>query len=591
MALDGFTLSALIAELRPILVNTRVDRVFQPAREEIVLELRGSRDTHRLVVSADARLARLHLGGQPVNPASPPPFCMALRKQIGGSRLMAVRQEGLERVVVLDFETYDELNGVTVKRFYLELMGKHSNLILADAGGQIIDAIKHVNEQQSRYREVLPGLPYNPPPPQHKVDPCPPGIEELGTVLERSDPAASLVDTVVKRVSGIGPLLAAELAFRAGLPQGATVASCSEALLPRLRDEIAAVAGRSQTGEWDPCAAIDPATGRVAEFSCIPLTHLLSLGFTVEPGPLSQWISAAYSHSAEAQRIGSLTQHLTRTLSQAAERARRRVEIHRRGMEGSEDTELWRAYGELLQAAPGGSGRGQSSITMINYFDAECRPIDIPLDPALDLRENARTYFKKFSKAKRGRLAATEQYEAAQNELEYLESVQATLAQATRPAEIDEVRSELEMGGYIRSREKKRRGAVSASAPLRFRSSSGHEILVGRNNLQNDRVTTEMAGPNDLWFHVQKIPGSHVVIRRPNPVEPDWETLWEAANLAAYFSKSRGSSKVPVDYTQRKHVRKPPGSRPGAVLYDNFKTITVDPDGDVLARFRLKIDL
>lgn len=591
MGLDGFTLLALLDELRPAVVNTRVDRIFQPGREELVFLLRGPRETYTLVMSADARLARLHLGAQPSNPPTPPPFCMALRKHLGGSRLVSVRQDGLERVVFFDFEAYDEFAGVSVKRVYLEIMGRHSNIILTGPDGIVIDAIKRIDERQSRLREVQPGLAYSPPPPQPKLDPRKATIQDLATVIGRSDPEARLQDVLAKRLAGVSPLLARELLFRARLPLAGSAGEFS-ASVESLWEQLSRVNGMAESSSWQPTAAFEIPSGHLVDFSCVPLEHLRSAAVSLKGGPLNGFVAQAFESKAEGQRFAVQTQRMLHVIGQALERARKRREIHGQTIGNEGAAETWRVYGELLLSAGSRAGRGGDSISLPNYFDPNCGEIVIPLNPAMDARENAQAYFKKYAKAKRGRQAAQEQLRVASEEIEYLETVQEALRQATSLQVIEEIRSELEMGGFLREPGRRRRNpAQSQSQPLRFKSADGPEILVGRNNLQNDRVTTELAGPNDLWFHVQRIPGSHVIVRLQGPQAPSEVTLWEAANLAAFFSRSRGSSKVPVDYTLRKHVRKPPGSRPGAVLYDNFRTITVDPDPDVLVRFNLKLEL
>lgn len=590
MGLDGFTLLALVDELRPTLVNTRVDRIFQPGREEVVFLLRGLRETHTLVMSSDAQMARIHLGAQPTNPATPPAFCMALRKHLGGSRLVGVRLDGLERVVMLDFEAYDELAGVSAKRIYLEIMGRHSNIVLVDADDTIIDAIKRIDEQQSRLRQVLPGLRYAPPPPQPKSDPRQTAPQDFAAMVQRSDPAMMLQDVLVKRLAGISPLMARELLHRAGVPPTLPVGSCDSAATEAVWGRIAELSRAAEESSWQPTGVVDVASGQVEEFSCLPLYHLQGATTRLEADTLSRLVARVYESKAERQRLAAQTQHMQRVVAQALERAGRRREIHRKSMENAGEAETWRVYGELLLTAPKGAERGSESVRLTNYFDPDCAEVTIPLNAALDIRQNAQAYFKKYTKAKRGRKAAEEQFRIAADEVEYLESVQNALSLAASPQDIEEIRNELEMGGYLRDPGRKRRNQTPA-APLRFRSLEGFEILVGRNNLQNDRVTMQMAGPGDLWFHVQKIPGSHVVVRCPGSEQPGDSTLWDAANLAAYFSRSRGSSKVPVDFTARRHVRKPPGSRPGAVLYDSFRTITVDPDRAVLARFNLALDL
>jgi predicted ribosome quality control (RQC) complex YloA/Tae2 family protein len=613
MALDGFTIYALIDELRPKIANTRVDRIYQATPEEIVIQLRGTRDSMTLIISAQAQLARFQLGDRPYVPQNPPPFAMLLRKHLSGARLINLQQYGLERVIRFEFDTYEEYAGQAAKFLYLEIMGKHSNLIFADREDIILGAVKHVNELQSRVRQVLPGEKYTFPPSQHKKDPRTLSAEDLALIIGRSDPAKKVREILVKHLDGISPLLADELLFRSGFATAIAAGDLSESDTARLWALLAELADKTRTGLWESGAAFDE-SGFVIEFSCLTPTHLVNgQNTTVRELPLNQCVAESFEKTAANNRLAVLKQNLFRTVAQALARAQHRQKAHQEAIAAADKADQWRIYGDLLlscsgakgDAAEAGShGKGQSVVTLINYYDPDCAEIAIPLDPAFTIAENAQKYFKKYTKIKRGLKFAAQQLEKAEQEISYLESVQTALEFANQPSEIDEILLELQQSGYQSARtrnrgkgsnkdqgkEKGRRSNAPEKAGFhKFKSSQGVEIIVGKNNVQNDRLTTEMAAPNDLWLHVQKAPGSHVLIRSGSlgGNQVDDVTLLEAANLAVYFSKMRSSSKVPVDYTSKKHVKKPPGFRPGMVIYDNFSTIIVDPNPATLRHFGL----
>lgn len=616
MALDGFTIHALIDELRPIIVNTRVDRIHQSAPEEVAIQLRGVRESLTLILSAHAQLARFHLGERPGAPQNPPPFAMLLRKHLTGARLINLQQYGLERVVRFEFDTFEEYAGQAAKYIYLEIMGRHSNLILTDHEDVILGAVKHVNEQQSRVRQVLPGEKYTFPPSQHKKDPRIMKAEDFSLVIGRSEPAKRVREILVKQLDGISPLLADELLTRAGCTATATAGDLSESDISRLWAVLADLVDKARTGLWEPGAAFDE-SGNVIGFSCVKPTHLLthlSDGKTiVRDLPLNQCVVESFEITAANNRLAVLKQNLFRIISQALSRAQHRAKAHREAIATAEQADQWRIWGELLLSASSSGGKGQNAITLANYYDPACAPITIPLDPALSIADNAQKHFKKYAKIKRGLKFSAQQLEKAEQEIAYLESVQTALEFASQPSEIEEIRLELQQSGYqtvrgraragshtdsgngVRSKihdkgkEKRRRSATEKAGFHKFKSSQGIEILVGKNNVQNDRLTTEIAAPNDIWMHVQKAPGSHVLIRNSSSGsnQVDDFTLLEAANLAVFFSKMRASSKVPVDYTNKKHVKKPSGFRPGMVIYDNFSTLIVDPDPAILKRFGL----
>ncbi|MDK2784191.1 MAG: hypothetical protein PWQ86_276 [Bacillota bacterium] len=587
MPFDATVLTALKPELDG-LSGSRVLKVYQPARLELVLTLRLEGENVRLLLSAHPERARLHITTRAqANPPTPPAFCMYLRRHLEGARLTGIRRPPGERIVGLKFEGRDELGERVQLELIAEIMGKHSNIILVNnASGLILEAIKHVTEEVNRFREVLPGLPYRNPPPLEK--PLLEDLTELAFYSKLQAQKNEVVKALVGTVAGFSPLLAREVVVRAGLDEELNVKAASRADLERLWQALTELREQIANGRWSPTVYLSP-EGKALEVAPFPLTLLGA--FPRETFPtMSAALDFFYAKKEEEERFTSTRQNLMSWLKRAQERVEKKLGLHLEAVREASASEKYRRFGELLLA---NAYRIPAGTTEVELEDWETgAPVRIPLDPRFTPPKNAQVYFRRFAKAKKTLLAAREQAARDREELNYLESVGLALDAAEDLADLEEIKAELEKEGYLKNPEPNRAGNQAhqtRSQPLTFYSSAGWTILVGRNNRQNDRLTLRQAKPEDLWFHAKDIPGAHVVVRCPEGKFPPEETIYEAALLAAYYSRARHSSQVPVDYTHCRHVRKPAGARPGFVIYDHQRTVYVTPAEEKIKALRSKL--
>lgn len=619
MAFDSIVMAAVVAELRERLQGGRITKIYQPEPDELALLCYAGGENYRLLLSAHPRYARIHLTRiEKRNPPTPPTFCMLMRKYAEGGRIVQIAQAGRDRICRITIGTLDELGNPTTYTLVAEVMGKHSNIVLVNAQGRIVDAIRRVTEEVNRYRELLPGLPYVPPPPTGKLDPA------LVTAADLPpDPATPAWQALLDRVDGLSPLIAREAVFRAGAPADAPLGTVDpEALAEAVRGlagfwgssdgpaeaptpggsprGVALIGdgapGRTGQGGFSPRLLYTP-DGQLKEFHVLDLRHWpgrAETGFD----SVSDCLDAYFGQRADEERFRSLRGSLARLLRDEIARVRKKLRAQEESLATAESAETFRIQGELITANLWQITRGLSEIRVPNYYDPSGGEIVIPLDPALSPAENAQAYYRRYQKARSGLASIREQLEKSSAELAYLEQVELALEQAESLPDLEEIRRELTAEGYLKERAAGREPGQGrgrrpgdgreqrAQPPLTLRSSDGLEIWVGRNNRQNDYLTLRLAAPNDLWFHTKDIPGSHVILRVPPGKEVPERSIHEAAALAAYHSKARHSSAVPVDYTARKHVRKPNGARPGMVIYDNHRTLWVTPDPDLFPILR-----
>ncbi|QHW34389.1 fibronectin/fibrinogen-binding protein [Paenibacillus rhizovicinus] len=605
MALDGIVTRAIADELQAC-VGARIHKIHQPSPHDLVLQIRGGRNPGRLLLSANPTYPRVHWTEQTfVNPMEAPMFCMLMRKHCEGAVIEAVRQVGNERIIHLDVRQRDELGDTFQKRIIIELMGRHSNIILLDATTETIhDGIHHVTPSISSYRVIMPGTSYIAPPEQGKHDPFavngereftaalhgagslllnPPMPDEdsihFGTA-PKPVPAESLTPDklIVAAFSGMSPLLAKEIAYRAAaanpnekLPNGLDeIQRTGEMLWPFFRDMMTPF----RSGSYEPqIVALAGGNGKSA-FSVTPLTHLK--GETAAFETVSACLEAFYGDKAQRDTVKQRVSDLIRFLQNERGKNEKKLEKLEESLREAQDADKFRILGELLTASLHQIQRGDTTVELANYYEEEMPLITIPLDPQLTPSQNAQRLFKKYAKFRNSQVFVTEQMGLAEQEIQYLASLLQQLDSASL-ADIEEIRDELAEQGYMRQREKRGAKKKKSKQPalLCYTSSEGLPIFVGKNNTQNDFLTNKVAGPNDTWLHTKDIPGSHVVIRGANFND---RTLEEAAMLAAQFSQARSSSMVPVDYTLIRHVKKPSGAKPGFVIYDHQKTLFITPD-------------
>ena len=578
MPLDAICLQGVVGELAPQLTGSRIEKIQQPARDQIILLLRGSR---RLFLNAGANQPRIHLTEQlRDNPSQPPMFCMLLRKHLSGGIIESVRQEPLERVVTLTVLASDEMGERSRFTLVWEGMPRRANLILCDRDGRIIDCLRRVDLEAEQDRQVLPGLFYRLPTRQDKRSPLSVTEEEFAALLGRAAPDAPLDAWLLDTFTAISPLVARELTVRAcgSIDAPASQGNALWDVFSRWQRDV-------NENTFTP--TLIKRNGSLADFTYGPVTQYGTYAETEIYDSFSHLLDDFYEKREQAERVKQKGRDLLKTATTARDRVRRKLAAQEKELAACLDRDHLRICGELITANLYRMERGQSRLTAQNYYDENCTDVDIPLDVRLSPQENAARYFKQYAKAKTAEKYLTAQLQRGREELQYLESVLQELAQAESEQDFNDIRTELTDGGYLRGRGKKQPGFQRASKPREFRSSAGLRILVGRNNRQNDRLTTKDADKRDIWLHTQKIHGSHVILCTGG-AEPDEQSLMEAASLAAYFSQAQGSTKVPVDYTPVKFVKKPAGAKPGMVVYTTYQTMLADPDEELVKRLSVK---
>ncbi len=576
MPFDAMFLSAVCDELRQELIGARVEKIQQPARDMVVLQLRGKA---RLLLSASGNRPRFHVTQASYeNPAQPPMFCMLLRKHLAGGRIAAIEQPPAERSVELTLDCTDEMGTPCQKRLILELMGRNSNLILTDGENRILDCMRRVDFEMSEQRQVLPGLFYHRPPRQEgKLTPqelTKPALERL---LAQTAAPVHLDRWIVDHVAGISPLIARELAFGFCGETDADVLTLDRARLAEALTQPSLLQARQPT--------LLLCGGRPKDFTYCPIRQYGAYMTARTMPSFSALLDAFYTETEQRERMLQKSQSLRRTVTNLLERTRRKLAAQRKEREASLDRETLRRRGDIVTANLHAMTRGMTVLRAEDFYQENMPEIEIPLRPELSPQQNAARFYKEYNKAKHAEKILAEQIARGEIEEEYLGAVLDELNRAESERDLAEIRAELEAGGYVRSADRRRQQKQPASRPMRFRSSDGFEILVGRNNRQNDQLSLKTARRDDLWLHIQKFHGTHVIVCCAGAPVPDG-TITEAAMLAAWYSQAREGQNVPVDVTQVRNLRKPNGAKPGMVVYDRYRTVIVTPDAALCERLR-----
>lgn len=580
MALDGATLSFLKREIETHSLYARIDRLYQPSKEELILVLRGRNGTYRLLLSARASSPRIHFTAHsPENPKTPPMLCMLLRKRLTGAKLVGLRQPGLERVLFLDFEATDDLGDKVSYTMAVEIMGRHSNIILLDADHTVVDSVKRVDAEMSSVRPILPGVTYTLPPSQgFRLDLTMCSAEEVADALIQ-EKDAELSKALLNLLFGLSPIVCREIADFTG--RGVSLRSHS--LDSEQRDRLCFMLRRIQAALEEggtPTMVTANDTGKPLDFSFLPIHQYGRASTTREVESFSELLDEFYAERDRIERIRSRAQDLLKLLTNASDRISRKLNAQQAELTQCADRDRLRIMGDLLNANLHCMEKGMAFIDLENFYDEGYPTIRIPLDPAKTPVQNAQKYYKDYRRADTAEKMLTEQIELGRQELEYIDTVFDELSRADTDRELAEIRQELAEQGYLK-RVSTRRKSSAPLPPLEFTAPDGMIIQVGRNNRQNDQLTLRQAHSGDVWLHTHNIPGSHTVIRAAGkPVSE--ETMVMAATLAASHSRAKDSAQVPVDYTLIKNVKKPPGAKPGRVIYSDFKTMFVTPDPDLL---------
>lgn len=571
MAFDGITISNIVAELNQTIVNGKINKIAQPEADELIFTIKNQRTQYRLFLSASASLPLIYLteNNKP-GPLTAPNFCMLLRKHIGSARIIAVTQPGLERVIRIQLEHLNELGDLCTKYLMVEIMGKHSNVIFCDDSGMIIDSIKHVSSHMSSVREVLPGRSYFIPETQHKQNPLEITEEDfIGQVLSRPQPAAKAIYTAL---TGISPLMAEEICHRAGIDGGLPTDALGELEKIHLAHIFQGLMEDICQERYTP--NIIYRDKEPVEFAPLELTQYADLE-TVSFSSISEVLETYYSMKNIVTRIRQKSSDLRRIVQTALERNQKKYQLQQRQMKDTEKRDKYRIYGELINTYGYDVTPGAKSMEALNYYTDEM--ITIPLDPTLTPGENAQKYFDRYGKLKRTAEALEELLVETKSEIDHLESIATSLDIALSEEDLVQIREELMDYGYVKRKHTGGKKIKITSRPFHYLSSDGFHIYVGKNNFQNEELSFRFASGNDWWFHAKGQPGSHVIVKTEGKELPD-RTFEEAGRLAAFYSRGRNAPKVEVDYTQKKHLRKPGGAKPGFVIYHTNYSLLIEPD-------------
>lgn len=592
MALDGALLRQIKHELEGCLIGSRVDKIHQFSREEMVFVLRlrepaadGARSA-KLYLSAGADSPRLHLTSSSFeNPKSPPMFCMLMRKHLGSAKLLEIRQVGLDRILHLIFETRNEMGDLIELTVAIEIMGRHSNIILIDENGRVIDSIKRIDDTMSSVRPILPGVHYTLPPAQDKLDlitSTPEQIEQR--LIEGKD--TPLSKALLAAVQGVSPIVCREVANYVFVGDDRVISEMTPDHFDRLRFFLSRVILMARDYTGTPTSVID-SRKKPMDFSFLDIHQYGGSMFTRTYDSYSQLLDDFYTQRDNIQRMRHRSSDLLKVLANTADRIARKLSLQQKELADCSDRETWKIYGDLISANLYSIQKGDRTARLINFYDEAQSEVVIPLDPRKTPVQNAQKYYGEYRKADTAEKKLRELIEEGQQEAVYIDSVFDALTRAQTNDELTAIRAELAEQGYLRKKgSAAKKGKEPKLSPKRYRSDDGFTILVGRNNVQNDQLTLKEARGRDYWFHTKNIPGSHTIVVSDGQEVPD-STLHQAAILAAVNSKAAESSQVPVDYTLIKNVKKPRGAKPGMVIYVSYQTAYVTPDLELEKRLTI----
>lgn len=571
MAFDAVFLSAVLAEVRERCLGARVDKIHQPSRDTLILHLRSRDSREKLLFAVNPTAPRLHLtSASPENPAEPPMFCMLLRKHLLGARLTEITQLPMERAAFFTFDCTDEMGDAVQKQLAAELMGRTCNLYLLAPDGRILDCLRRIGLDETTRRPALPGLKYIPPEPVAKENPL--ESPDFAAILDRPG-ADVLADRLMDTLGGLSPLVCREAAlFAAGDIDARVSALDREDTARKLADFFREYGAHPRPYYY---AAPD---GTPKQFAFCPIRQY---GGCQKAESFGALLDGYYTLRDRKDAMRQKSQSVRKTVQNLCTRLTRKLAIQEKELQATYDRERLRQLGDILTANLHRVVKGQTVISCEDFYDEEMKPVDIPLSPILSPQQNAAKFYKDYTRMKNAEKELTHQISLGQTELEYLKSVLEELNRAQNEAELEEIRRELSDGGYLRQDGGKKRVKQGKLAPMRFVSTDGYPIYVGRNNRQNEELTFKLARKDDIWCHASKVHGSHVIISCGGATPPD-NTITQAAQLAAYYAETAGGRNVPVDVTPVKQVKKIPNGKPGMVIYHTYKTVIANPYADIV---------
>ncbi|SHJ57846.1 Rqc2 family fibronectin-binding protein [Tepidibacter formicigenes] len=579
MALDGIVIYSLVKELSSKLIGGKIDKIYQPEEDELLFNIRNEGTNYKLLLSSNSSNPRAYITNtyNKENPIKAPMFCMLLRKHLQNGKITNIHQPDFERIIRITIESLDELKIRKTKDLIIEIMGRHSNIILVDnEENKILDSIKRIPLSVSRYRQVLPGQKYINPPSQNKLNP----IHEISKekfIESLTNNKKALYKSIYSSFEGISPLIAKEICFRSNIDIDINTEYVDSKDFTALYDTFTRLFRQIKNNIFYPCIIIDKRLNKVIDFSCIKLTMYNHYSF-IENNSISFILDKYYYEKDIRERINQKSQNLRKNISNKLDRLYNKIKKQKEELLESKNADTYKTYGELITSYIYMIQKGMEEIEVANFYNPESKNIKIKLDKRLNPSENAQKYFKKYNKLKNAAIEIKHQLKITNEEIEYLENIILNINNCENLEELEEIKEELVKVGYIkgRSNNKNKDKNNLKTAPYEFISSDGFKIYVGKNNKQNDYLTLKLASNDDIWLHTKNIPGSHVIIKCEGKEVPE-NTIFEGAMLAAYFSKARMSSQVPVDYTKKKNVKKPSGAKPGMVIYETNSTIYVTP--------------
>ena len=583
MAFDGITVSAIKAEIEDKILGGRIDKVYQPEKDEIILGIRSMGQAYKLLLTSNASNPKFHFTQtNPSNPMTPPLFCMVMRKHLQSGKIIKIEQPDFDRILNIYVESLNELGDYSVKKLVLEIMGRHSNIILTDENNTILDCIKHIGHDTSSVREVLPGREYTLPPSQGKINTLELDNNDFNEVLE-NNPSFEIQSVIYKNYTGISPIAASEICYRANVNGSTPVEALTDIQKEIVFNKFAELVEDIKANRFYP-ESITNEKGKTIDFSPIEMTQFNGLEIKKYTS-ISELIESFYANRDFAYRIGQKTQDLRKLITQNIERCIRKKDIQMQTLRSIKNRDELRLKGELLTANIYSIKKGMTTVELPNYYSENQELVAIELDSNKTPSENDQKYYKAYNKDKRTFEAIKDQIKSNDEELAYLESVLTSVNNCTDEQDVKEIRRELREEGYVKKVKNQKDKSKKHSVPLHFISQDGFDIYVGKNNIQNDELTLKFARPRDIWMHTKNIPGSHVIIVANGQTIPD-TTLNEGAMLSAFYSKAKNSSKVPVDYTEKKNVKKPNGSKPGFVIYETNKTAYITTSEEEIKKIR-----
>ena len=588
MSFDGIVTNALVKEFKETITGGRIDKIYQQEKDEILIHIRNLGNNYKLLLSASSNNPRAYLTDySKQNPNTPPMFCMFLRKQLQGGIILDINQHELDRIITIDVKSLDEIGDISTKQLIIEIMGKHSNIILIDKSSEIIlDSIKRVPESISRVRQVLPGLKYQYPPSNDKLNPLHIDFDTFLNKLDKNNKNVQVFKFLYKSFIGLSPLISKEICYRAHIDERLTINALTKLDVKNLYSSFNSLMNDVLEKNFNPHFIKNDKTNEILAFHALNLSQYECM-YKISNQSISAILDNYYHKKDTIDRIKQKSLSIRRTIQTKLERDLNKLAKQKQELLDSKKREKYKIYGDLISANIYKIDRGIDSIDLENFYTENLDLINIPLDPKLSPSQNAQKYYKKYTKLKNASKLLEKEIPKTEDEIEYLENILVSIENCTEIEELDEIKEELINEGYLKgkNRKKKKNKKQNSSKPYHFISSDGFHIYVGKNNKQNDYLTLRFANKEDIWLHTKDIPGSHVIIRKENMEVPQ-NTLYEAAILSAFYSKSKNSENVAVDYTEKKHVKKPNGAKPGMVIYEQNSTIYVTPKIEEISKIK-----